>query len=160
MRGRSSFARSTAVGAAALTVACSGSTSRTDSVASAADTAVAAAEVDSARAPGREPSVRSCSAEARPGVVVVVDDARTAAPLSGYTLQLWRDVPNERSRLDSITMTAPPPAVWAGALEQSGRFALRVSKPGYRTWDSAGIVVARDSCHVQGVTVRARLVAR
>ena len=92
------------------------------------------------------PQVIGCSADARPGLQVAVRDAATGAALGGYTVVLRADSTGPRSALDSVTV--PTADVWGGALEQAGRFAVRVTRPGYHTWDSAGIVVSRDRCHV------------
>jgi hypothetical protein len=91
--------------------------------------------------------VISCSADARPGLEIAVRDAGTGAALGGFTVVLRADSSGERAPLDSGTFPATP-GVWRGALEQAGRFAVRVTRPGYAEWDSAGVVVSRDECHV------------
>jgi len=133
--------RPAAVGALALLGACAGAEAP-------------AVAVDSL------PRLVGCTADARPGVVLAVEDARTGAPLSGYALWLRREAPGAAPAalpVDSAMVTAPPPAPWAGALEQPGRYALRVAKAGYRAWDSTGIVVTSDACHVRTVHLRVRL---
>lgn len=41
--------------------------------------------------------------------------------------------------------------------ERPGTYTVTVSKPGFRDWQRAGIVVTADECHVHPVELSARL---
>jgi hypothetical protein len=97
------------------------------------------------------PAVVSCSAEARPGIEVTATDTRSGAALGGFTVRLQPRMPGAGAARDSSRAAPVPPAVWHGAQERAGRFTLRVTKPGYRPWDTAEVVVTRDVCHVRTV---------
>ena len=44
-----------------------------------------------------------------------------------------------------------------GAGERAGTYDITVTAPGYARWDTTGIVVTADECHVHGVGLTARL---
>jgi hypothetical protein len=44
-----------------------------------------------------------------------------------------------------------------GAGERAGTYDITVTAPGYAQWDTTGITVTADECHVRGVGVTARL---
>jgi hypothetical protein len=116
--------------------------------------------VDSGRRVDRGPAVVGCSAEARPGIEVTATDARSGAALGDFAVSLRPGVPGSGAPRDSGRAAPAPPAVWYGPPEQAGRFTLRVSKAGYRSWDTAGVVVTRDGCHVRTVRLRVPLEPR
>jgi hypothetical protein len=103
----------------------------------------------------REPGVVGCSAEVRSGIEVAAVDARSGAALGDFTVVLYPEpsgAPRDSSRAPSV-----PPAIWHGAPERAGRFGLRVTRAGYRPWDTAGVVVTRDVCHVRTIRLAVRL---
>ena len=95
------------------------------------------------------PAVISCSAEVRAGIAVTATDARSGAALGDFTVVLYPE--RSGAPRDSSRAASAPAAVWHGAPEQTGRFALRVTRAGYQPWDTAGVVVTRDVCHVRTV---------
>src|SRR5688500_4013415 len=97
------------------------------------------------------PAVVSCSAEARPGIAVAATDARSGAALGDFTVVLRPEGAGAGAPRDSSRAAPAPPGVWYGASERAGRFTLRVTRTGYRPWDTAGVVVTRDVCHVRTV---------
>ena len=105
--------------------------------------------VDSGAAVDGAPAVVGCSAEVRAGIAVTATDARTGAALGDFTVVLSPG-PSGAPR-DSSRAASAPPATWHGAPEQTGRFALRVTRAGYQPWDTAGVLVTRDVCHVHTV---------
>jgi hypothetical protein len=144
----------------------------------AADTVAGAAAGDSSGEGDIGGGVLGCSADARPGITLTATDAYTGAALSGFTVVLRtadedgdgaaatvnrrRGGATLMAPLDSVTVSArpplrPPPIIWAGASERAGRYAVRVTKPGYRPWDTTGVVVTGDRCHVQTVRLDVRL---
>lgn len=122
--------------------------------------------VDSARPADSAPPADSgrgvvgCSADARPGLAVTAIDARSGAVLGDFTVVLEPERTAADRRRDSSRAGAAPTAVWYGALEQAGRFTLRVTKEGYRPWDSTGVEVTRDVCHVRTVRLAVPLEPR
>lgn len=44
-----------------------------------------------------------------------------------------------------------------GAGERAGTYDITVTAPGYRAWDTTGVKVTADECHVRGVNLTARL---
>lgn len=44
-----------------------------------------------------------------------------------------------------------------GAGERAGTYDIMVTAPGYARWDTSGITVTADECHVHGVGLTARL---
>jgi hypothetical protein len=44
-----------------------------------------------------------------------------------------------------------------GAGERAGTYNITVTAPGYARWDTTGIMVTADECHVHGVGLTARL---
>ncbi len=43
------------------------------------------------------------------------------------------------------------------ASERAGTYRVHVDRPDYRSWDTAGVVVTADACHVRTVRLRANL---
>ena len=111
---------------------------------------------DSARAPRAGEAAVSCSADFRAGLEVAVLDARTGEPLGDYTVR----VTGQRERppnafAESARVRAPGP--WRGAGEAPGLYEVRVTRRGYVPWDSAGVRLAADACHVIPVRLRVAL---
>ena len=104
---------------------------------------------DSALATDSGPKVVSCSAEVRPGIAVTATDARSGAALGDFTVVIEPGRPDAGGARDSSSAAT----TWYGAPEQVGRFTLRVTKPGYRSWDTTGVIVTRDACHVRTVSL-------
>ncbi|HEV2145926.1 MAG TPA: hypothetical protein VGR37_00770 [Longimicrobiaceae bacterium] len=98
-----------------------------------------------------------CTMEARPALHVLVSDARTGAPATGYTV-----VARAGSFADSATVPEAP-AHWDPASgvslahEHAGRYEVTVRKAGYAEWRKSGVEVTRDECHVRTVRLEARL---
>jgi hypothetical protein len=136
--------------------ACSGADAPARAPADASPDTVADTVAD--RAAGAGPRVLGCSADARPGLEVAAADARTGAALGGFTVVLAFDPAGSAPSVDSSTAAVQPPLLWHGPLERAGRFALRVRKVGYRPWDTTGVVVTRDRCHVQTLRLDIQLV--
>ena len=97
----------------------------------------------------------NCTDEQRPGVRVEVRDSISGASIvAGTTLLLVAG-----TYRDSVTAPqAVPPGFTsiAGAHERAGSYAVTVKKNGYADWHSTAVVRA-DECHVQTVSLLARL---
>jgi hypothetical protein len=118
--------------------------------------AARASERETARAPGAGDAVVSCSADFRTGLEVTVLDARTGELLGDYTVRVTgqRDRP-PGALAESARVRAPGP--WRGAGEAPGLYAVRVTRPGHVPWDSAGVRLTADACHVIPVRLRVAL---
>lgn len=97
----------------------------------------------------------NCTAHYRFGLTVLVRDSSTASPAGDGAIVTAQD----GSYVETLTAF---PGAWdsvtfVGAGERPGRYAISVSKPGYRSWVRRGVRVGEDGCHVQGVTIEARL---
>jgi hypothetical protein len=119
--------------------------------------AARASERETTRAPGAGEAAVSCSADFRAGLEVTVLDARTGEPLGDYTVR----VTGQRERppgafAESARVRTPSP--WRGAGEAPGLYAVRVTRPGYVPWDSAGVRLTADVCHVIPVRLNVALV--
>lgn len=99
---------------------------------------------------------RVCTTEFRHGISVHVTDSVTGAPAAGGAKLVVRD----GTYADSMVVSENPAYVqdWmAGAGERAGTYTVTITKPGYRPWSRAGVVVTRDECHVKGVLLEAKL---
>lgn len=90
-----------------------------------------------------------CTMEARSGINVEVLDA-SGDSLAVEPIGTARDGPYEE------TLTAFGNRL-SGAVERKGTYALSVSAPGYSSWDTTGVVVNADECHVSAVRISVRL---
>lgn len=101
----------------------------------------------------------ACTADVRFAVAVTVVDMATGLPLpdaSGVMVRLstWAIQPG-----DTIALMPMGEAVLA-ALGQSGRYAVRIDRAGYATWEARDVVVrdAGGPCHkVETVNLDARM---
>lgn len=92
-----------------------------------------------------------CSDLAVPAVIVEPQDSATAAPLAQGT----RGVAHDGSFSDSLR-TRSPTSLQA-AFERPGTYTVTVVHPGYADWVRSDVLVLRGVCHVQSVTLQARL---
>ena len=91
-----------------------------------------------------------CTLLLTPGIVVQVRDSVTNESIPGATVIATTGV-----YTDSVE--SPGNATVRLADEQTGRYAVRVRKAGYRLWSLAPVDVYRDQCHVRTVELVARL---
>ncbi|HRN54094.1 MAG TPA: hypothetical protein PK788_11395 [Gemmatimonadaceae bacterium] len=101
-----------------------------------------------------------CTLEARPSISVFVRDSVSDQLIaSGTTLIL-----TDGAFVDSTTVPAadptrdPYPVTTEQTYERPGRYHVTVRRAGYEVWVRPNVVVVRDECHVQTVTLTARLV--
>ena len=98
--------------------------------------------------------VQACDLKLVYGLTIVVTDSTSGVPLGGAeTLVEVRD--------GAYVDTLPPFIAneYAGAGERPGTYSVMVQRLGYRLWQSTGIRVREDECHVIPVRVSARLQA-
>ena len=101
----------------------------------------------------RSPLV-ACTLNLVYGLTIVVTDSTSGAPLGGVeSIVEVRD--------GTYVDTLPPFGAneYSGAGERPGTYSVKVQRLGYRVWQSNGIRVRKDECHVIPVRVTARLQA-
>jgi hypothetical protein len=100
-----------------------------------------------------------CTDDIRPAVEVTIVDRGT----QDYLTVLPRGVVREGTFEDSLevysTTTEVPARVVSmiAAPERIGIYAVHVEADGYQPWDTAGVIVGRDECHVRTATFTASL---
>jgi hypothetical protein len=91
-----------------------------------------------------------CTADSPPAIEVTILDAAT----QDYLTVTPRGVAREGAYQDSLvvhstTVEIPPRVVMmAAAHERRGVYDVFVEAEGYQPWDTAGVAVSRDECHV------------
>jgi hypothetical protein len=92
-----------------------------------------------------------CTTSVEPAVEVEVRDAATGAPLTITPRGVAREGTYEDSlRIWSMTADVPQRVIsLAGASERAGTYSIHVEAEGYRAWDTAGVRVTQDECHVR-----------
>ena len=99
----------------------------------------------------------ACTAEFVPGVVVRISDGKTGAPLADSALAIVREK-GYADTLEPFEYTSKGPlGSQQGAGERVGTYDVIVRRPGYTQWQTHGVRVARDECHVRTVLLEARL---
>jgi hypothetical protein len=101
----------------------------------------------------------ACTRSIIPALFVEVLDGDTEANVSGITRGVVRDGTYEDS-LDAGALSLDDPPVALNRLaadERAGNYSVHLEADGYQPWDTAGIRVTRDACHVRGVSLTARL---
>jgi hypothetical protein len=98
-----------------------------------------------------------CTLELRWGISVEVRDAATGGLLTSLPHGVARDGIYE----DSLQVPGDPSsrAVLVGAEERPGTYEVQIEAPGYSAWDTAGVEVGHDGCHVETASFTARLSA-
>lgn len=94
----------------------------------------------------------ACTLEARAGVTVDIRDSISNADVSSGA----RIIAKDGVYADTVNSGGAGFPVGL-AYERSGTYTVTVEKNGYRTWSQGGVVVTKDQCHVQGVSLVARM---
>jgi hypothetical protein len=98
-----------------------------------------------------------CTADVLPAVAVQVRDASTDSFIAGLVRGIVTDGAFEDS-LEVIGSLEPSvPTTLGGADERPGTYAVHLEGAGYDAWDTAGVRVTRDDCHVRTASFTARL---
>lgn len=101
-----------------------------------------------------------CTGVIQAGIVVEVVDARTGAPAARGAVGAVRDGAFIDSLRPAVTRGTPPADTLLslqGAFERPGSYEVTIAREGFRPWSQSGVVVSRGVCHVNTVTVTARL---
>lgn len=96
-----------------------------------------------------------CTLELRFGIYVEVRDAATG----GFLTSLPRGIARDGAYADSLLAPADPnnPEALVGVGERPGTYEVHIKAAGYAAWDSTGIEVEHDGCHVETAFFTARL---
>lgn len=100
----------------------------------------------------------ACTAIAVAGVNVKVLDSLTGVPLAFR--DLWARVTDgtyKDSVLISQTSATSAPYQFGLAYERPGHYELTVRALGYKAWTKSNVTVTADICHVNPVSITARL---
>lgn len=93
-----------------------------------------------------------CTAEAYAAIALEVRDSVTNAHVGGGSLIVASDGSYADTASTSINR-----AIYGLAYERAGTYTVSVQKPGYQPWSRAGVQVTRGECHVNTVSLVARL---
>lgn len=101
----------------------------------------------------------ACTEEARSALAVLVYHGFTDVGIAeGATLVL-----RDGTFADSVTSplgfsgSAAGPLITPNTYERAGTYAVTVRRAGYSQWDTVGVRVTEDVCHVNTLTLTARL---
>lgn len=103
--------------------------------------------------------VGACTLNIVPAVEVDVKDGVTSEFLTTTPRGVVREGTFEDSLEVSGYTTDVPPRVRTliGADERPGRYVVQIEADGYLPWDTAGVRVSEDDCHVRTATFTAAL---
>lgn len=106
----------------------------------------------------QDPEV-GCTLNILPAVEVEVRDAVSGEHLAVTPRGIARDGAFQDSlRVGSTTLSIPPLVVtMVGADERAGTYLVQLEAEGYQPWDTSGVVVTGDECHVRTVSFAADL---
>ena len=98
-----------------------------------------------------------CTDQIVPGIVIKVQNAATGAPVTDSA-----DVQvTDGSYVETYRYLGPPNQQLTGTItaagERAGTYGISVRKIGFAPYDTAGVRVTKDVCHVHTVTVVASL---
>ena len=101
----------------------------------------------------------ACTQNIVPAIEVEVRDAVSGTHLSVTPRGVARDGGFEDSlRVGSTTFEDPPLVVtMIGADERAGTYLVQLEAEGYQAWDTSGVRVTRDECHVRTASFTAEL---
>jgi hypothetical protein len=91
-----------------------------------------------------------CTDDIKPAIEVTVQDAVSGSYLAVVPRGVVRDGAFQDSlRVWGSTAESPPRVViLAAADERRGVYSVQLEAEGYQPWDTAGVQVSRDDCHV------------
>ena len=103
------------------------------------------------------PFASACTTFVASGLVVIVHDSLTGAPIAAGAVGIATDGAYRDSlRLAGLASDGTPESL-AGADERPGTYIVQVSRPGYFAWSDSGVSVIGGRCHVQTVTLTAEM---
>lgn len=98
-----------------------------------------------------------CTAELVYGLQMEVRDDATGAPAAYGAEAEVRDG-NHVEQAENPGFNDPQSLYLVAAPERAGTYSVTVSKAGYENWDTAGVVVTANECHVNPVSFQVRLI--
>ena len=100
-----------------------------------------------------------CTAVIEPGIIVEIRDAITDEPLAENAIVVITDNDYTETLVISQWISSVAVAV-EGAHERPGIYDIQLSLTGYNDWTRSGVEVRSGVCHVETVTISARLVKK
>ena len=99
-----------------------------------------------------------CTADFRAGLVVYVHDSLSDTPIASGASLVARDGAYKDSVAFPAGRTDLNASPLSSAGERAGTYQVTVTKPGNLPWTKSNVVVTANECHVNTVTLTARLV--
>ncbi|MEO7042627.1 MAG: hypothetical protein ABI035_10240 [Gemmatimonadaceae bacterium] len=99
------------------------------------------------------PTGVACTTNIVPGLSITVANASTGAQIIDSAAVSITD----GGYTESYTLGGQPGGVISAANERPGTYNISVRKPQFAPYDTAGVTVTKDACHVQTVQVVAKL---
>ncbi len=99
--------------------------------------------------------ISPCTDISIPGIRVSVIDSVTGAAVAGE----GRVIASDGAYSDTVSFTGTPSVLGVAVVEdRPGVYAVQVTAAGYALWERRNVLVSRaDRCHVQSVSLTARL---
>lgn len=94
-----------------------------------------------------------CTSDRRPGIAVMVLDSSTSAPVVSDSVLV---IASEGMYADTARPISDTAEAFL-AYERAGTYNVQVKANGYQPWESTNIQVSEDACHVERVSLVARL---
>jgi hypothetical protein len=98
----------------------------------------------------------ACTEEARPGLSITVRDSVTGVSVANGAEVIAR----EGAYADTAQGSLLGSGVYSLVYERAGVYDVTVSHPSYQPWARSAVRVTEDECHVQTVSLLARLQPR
>ena len=101
-----------------------------------------------------------CTLSVEPSVVVEIYDRATGVPVAAGARGFIRDGQYQDSLKSYSGLGDGTITALAAGTERAGVYAVHVENPAYLPWDTVGVVVRSDRCHVRTARIVARLIPR
>ena len=104
---------------------------------------------------GSGPTSVACTAQFVYGLAITVQNAATGAQITDSASVVVTDGSYKESY--TLGATGQPGGVISAAGERAGTYSISIRKAQFAPYDTAGVTVTKDACHVQTVQVVAKL---
>ena len=103
------------------------------------------------------PTAVACTGDPVYGLAITVENAATGAPVTDSASVVISDGSYVESYHYLGAAGQPASGTIHAASERAGTYNISIRKSGYAAYDTAGVNVTKDACHVQPVQVIAKL---
>jgi len=103
------------------------------------------------------PTAVACSGGTAYGLAVTVQNAATGAPITDSASVVIKDGSYVESYNSLGAAGQPGSGTIHAASERAGTYSITIRKPAFAAYDTTGVVVTKDACHVIPVQVLAKL---